>query len=299
MSFTSEIKQEILLHGIENTCCETAFLAAVVFSCGSIGLKDKKLILTLECEKDITDFIADKFFKLFSIELINSGEKKDRLNGINKVVLKTGDEKLEYALSELNVLNREGPICEDRCCRINFLRGVFAACGRVILPSFKNSGYMLKLSLQSVADAKDVLETMNSFEFNAKLHSGGKAGFIYIKNSQSISDFLAFLNAEKSVLNFNRLLVERDISNNINRISNFENANIGKTAAGAVLQIRAICKIDEAISLKNLEPKLKAVAEARLENTEDSLEELAGRLNLTKSCVSHRMRKIIEIYNKL
>ena len=93
--------------------------------------------------------------------------------------------------------------------------------------------------------------------------------------------------------------MEREISNNINRAANFESANLSKTAAGAVFQINAICKIDEVISLKNLSPKLKLIAEARLENTEDSFEELAGRLKLTKSCVSHRMRKIIEIYNKL
>ena len=44
---------------------------------------------------------------------------------------------------------------------------------------------------------------------------------------------------------------------------------------------------------------LREVAVSRLENPEETLSELAERLNISKSCLNHRMRKLMELAGEL
>ena len=67
----------------------------------------------------------------------------------------------------------------------------------------------------------------------------------------------------------------------------------------AARQISAINKIDEIIGLNSLKPDLQEVAEARRENPEETLNELAERLNVSKSCLNHRLRKLVSIASEL
>ena len=63
--------------------------------------------------------------------------------------------------------------------------------------------------------------------------------------------------------------------------------------------IDAINLIESTISLEELSDGLREVAISRREFNEDTLEELAERLNITKSCLNHRLRKLVEISNNL
>ena len=71
-------------------------------------------------------------------------------------------------------------------------------------------------------------------------------------------------------------------------------ANLQKAVDAAGRQLAEI-KILAAAGLEKLPPKLRAAAEARLENPEASLAELAEMLGITKSGMSHRMRKLGEL----
>lgn len=54
----------------------------------------------------------------------------------------------------------------------------------------------------------------------------------------------------------------------------------------------AIRRISEGAGLGSLDAELRATAEARLENPALSLQELADRLGIGKSCLSHRLRRL-------
>jgi hypothetical protein len=66
-----------------------------------------------------------------------------------------------------------------------------------------------------------------------------------------------------------------------------------------VAQIKAIETISQTIGLQSLDTMLFEVAEARLADKNASMQELADRLKITKSCINHRMRKIMEIAKQL
>ena len=63
--------------------------------------------------------------------------------------------------------------------------------------------------------------------------------------------------------------------------------------------IETINSIDKTVGLDSLPETLKITAIARREFADDTLSELAERLNITKSCLNHRLRKLSEIDKNL
>ena len=75
--------------------------------------------------------------------------------------------------------------------------------------------------------------------------------------------------------------------------------NYDKSVLASVRQIRAIEAIARAQGLDKLDEPLRQTAQARLEDKEASFKELAQRLNISKSCLNHRLRKLTQIADEL
>ena len=115
--------------------------------------------------------------------------------------------------------------------------------------------------------------------------------------NQSISKILALIGANKSVLKFEEIRVQREMNNKINRIVNCETANLNKTINASIEQIEAIKKIKKNKKFDKLSENLKEVAELRLKNPNANLTELGQMLKnpVGKSGVNYRLKKIMEI----
>ena len=92
-----------------------------------------------------------------------------------------------------------------------------------------------------------------------------------------------------------KIIADRELNNSINRNVICEAANLDKTFAAAAKQIVAIEEILKEVGLDNLPDGLKEAANARLNNPTASLSELSKILGISKSCLNHRLRKIMEI----
>ena len=89
--------------------------------------------------------------------------------------------------------------------------------------------------------------------------------------------------------------------NTVNRKVNYETANLSKTINAALEQIQAIEYIKKHGNFDELDDKLKEISDLRIENQDASIESLGNMLKIpmSKSGVSHRLRKIIDIANEL
>jgi hypothetical protein len=96
-----------------------------------------------------------------------------------------------------------------------------------------------------------------------------------------------------------RIVELKDRTNNANRINNCSVSNIDKTVTASVKLVQAIEVISDTIGLQGLDKNLFEVAEARLADKNASMQELATRLQISKSCINHRMRKILELAESL
>ena len=71
--------------------------------------------------------------------------------------------------------------------------------------------------------------------------------------------------------------------------------NADKSAIASVKQVVAFEKLRQSPSFTDLSEELQAAAIARLEHTDKTLQELADYLKVSKSCLNHRMRKLMEL----
>ena len=87
--------------------------------------------------------------------------------------------------------------------------------------------------------------------------------------------------------------------NNANRAANCDAGNIAKQVKAASYQIALIEQMKTDGTLQTLSPKLQETATARVENPDATYEELARILQITKSGVVNRLRKIIQLHSAL
>ena len=90
--------------------------------------------------------------------------------------------------------------------------------------------------------------------------------------------------------------VDKEIRNGANRAMNCDMANVNKTLDAAQEQVSAIEALRRSARWDKLPEKLRQTAALRLEFPELSLIQLAERCDppVTKSCINHRMRKLME-----
>ena len=178
------------------------------------------------------------------------------------------------------------------------VRGSFMGAGSVNDPKNK---YHLEIVFQSEENAKNNKELIDKVRINCKMLKREKNYIIYMKDGEDIANFLAFIGANKAVLNFEDIRVLRDIRNNVNRIVNCETANLNKVIKTSVKQIEDIKLIKKKNKFNNLSEKEKELADLRIKNPDATLTELGKMLKkpIGKSGVNHRLKAISELAEEL
>jgi DNA-binding protein WhiA len=191
-------------------------------------------------------------------------------------------------------MDDKGIIKEKECCRRAFLRGVFLGSGSIMDPSLGNH---LEIVLNSLENANYIISILAEFDIMAKMMKRKKTLVIYIKDSETIADFLRIVGSNKATLSFEQVKVEKEYRNNMNRRINCEVANMDKTAMAASEQLKDIMKLKETGAFGKLPANLKQIANMRIKYPEASLDKIGSMLMppLSRSGVSHRFKKIKEL----
>ncbi|MEE0059466.1 MAG: DNA-binding protein WhiA [Acutalibacteraceae bacterium] len=201
-----------------------------------------------------------------------------------------------YTGKEVNHRINRAITAEENCASA-FLRGAFLSCGSINNPE---KDYHLEYTVpykHLCSDLLKIVEDTEQLNFTFKLVERKGSYIAYLKDSENISDFLAFINAPLASMEIMNTKILKEYRNNINRKVNSEVANIKKTVAAATEQITAIEKIKDTIGFESLNDDLQALAKLRLENPELSLRALGEMLEppISRSGVNHRMKKLIEL----
>ena len=313
MAFVDQIKNEILNKNIKERHCRKAFLAGLIRGLGSLYEGENGLGLEIKASNELVAmYITSSVRALFNYEIREVSVSEDKLNGKDKFYLSISGERVTQILTDLEILTESegelavnlkfyGALTEKECCLRSFIKGLFVAMGNCTVPdnSESSTGYHLELSFSHYTPALETSEKLAQFNVLTKITRRRESFIVYIKSAEEIKDFLAFLPAPISVLKLTDLMINRELSNNSNRQKNCDLGNVNKQVEAAAKQIDAINKIKQTIGLDSLKPDLRATAVARVENSEETLAELSERLNVTKSCLNHRLRKIVAIANEL
>ena len=216
----------------------------------------------------------------------------------------TDEEKIEkilsvYGADRENLLTHHVNfgVLEDENDRIAFLRGAFLAGGSVTDPQ---KSYHLELATPHRSASREVYTLLLELGFTPKeTHRAGNS-LLYFKQADAIADFFTAIGASNTAMEVMTAKVDKEMRNAITRQINCDSANVDKTVAAAQEQIEAIHRYAREYGLDSLPEPLHDAARLRIANPEASLADLA-RLSIppvTKSCLSHRLKKIIELSPK-
>jgi hypothetical protein len=296
MSFSSEVKEELSKIGnLVNKNCVKKELIGYLLS-QNINIEKSKIEFSTESE-----FNINRFAKLLN-----------NINVLNyKIDIKGKIYTIEIKKENIESLIKDGyiKIDEDKKIKVgNIIIESDDEAKAIVRVAFLGSGYVsskntknhLEVDFFSVENAKFIIEILNRYNINVKLISKGSKSSIYIKDGEDISKYLAFIGANKAVLDFEESRVQKEMNNKINRLVNCESSNLNKIINASVEQINAIKKLQESGRFELLNANLKEIALLRMENPDMSLENLGKLLRepLGKSGVNYRLKKIMEIANR-
>ena len=183
-------------------------------------------------------------------------------------------------------------------CKKAFFRGLFLATGNISDPK---GAYHLEFAIIDENVAIDIKDLLNSENIFLKYVKRRNKHVLYLKASEQIEDFLYYIHAEKISFDIMETKIFKDFRNNANRVTNFENANLEKISKAAAEQIEAIKLIIKKGKFDLLPEELQQTAKLRLRNIELSTQEI-GEISypaVSKSGITHRMRRIIDIAKEL
>ncbi|MGN0814225.1 MAG: DNA-binding protein WhiA [Candidatus Coproplasma sp.] len=313
-NFTEEIKNEIIENSPESDCCRLALLSAFIRTSGSIVSRGGQFGFEIVTENAHTaDYLCDLLEHSFNVSLSAAGAEFDQFTGRDKLTFECVNEDTADLLSRMKIINigEDGvsltfgideSLVQNDCCKAAYLKGAFLGGGSCTLPdegTYSRTGYHFEVSFSNRITASDFCDLLCDFEVLAKLVARKDSAVVYVKSKEVISDILYAMSAQSCLDKLNKIVELKDKANNGNRVANCSVSNIDKTVTASVAQIRAIETIRQTVGLKKLPSILFEVAEARLADPNASMQELADRLGITKSCINHRMRKIAEIANQL
>ncbi len=312
MSFSSEVKEELMGHTAGSRHCQLAGLAAIITNVGYVGqTKDGGNALYLL--SDNTQVLR-KFFTLLKkafniVTSILEDAPEVRYGGRIYSPVLTDARQVETVLMATKLMDSHGNIREfsegasplivrNSCCKRAFLRDAFLCTGSISDP---NKGYHMEFVCAYEGQAMLLKDLIESFDIEARIVLRKKYHVLYIKEGAGIVDLLNVMEAPISLMNLENLRIVKEMRNSINRKVNCEVANITKTINAASKQIEDITFIRDHMGLTKLPDNLREMAEVRLEHPDASLLELGKFLDppVGKSGVNHRLRKLSELADRM
>lgn len=301
MTYSQEIKNFLCEKSWEDFKNEQSFGKALYFLYGILLFSGEFEFdrIKLKCDNsNILEVCAYVLINFFDAD-IQISERKNSA-GISYTVLVEGKndvkritDALGYSEDDISVYRLKS-LPEDEKLRY-FLRGVFVAAGNVRMPE---KGYHLEFSTSHKILAEEMQSLLEDNGVSVKITTRRSYYVLYCKDSERIEDFLMLLGAESYAYDIINTRIAKEIRNNINRVSNFDSANINKTIDAATIVLAAISYLrEQGVYESLLSDTLKETARVREENPEMSLTELTSvfERKISKSGLNHRLNKIVEI----
>ena len=299
MSFSSRAKAELCQARPDRKCCAVAESYGVLLYCNTFSANEIRVITA---SPEFSSRLPKLFRKAFGMSF-------DRLppeGAEGKRTLSITDADKLSAIFDAFGADRGATlshhinfgVIEEDCCRASFIRGAFLAGGSVTDPEKR---YHLELSTSHIQASREVSALLQEMGFLPRSVMRGGSAVIYFKQSEHIEDLLTTLGAPVAATEIMTAKVDKEIRNGANRAMNCDMANVNKTLDAVAAQQEAIEKLEKSGQMEKLPEKIQETARLRMQNPELPLAQLAALFDppISKSCLNHRIRKIMEEARKL
>lgn len=300
MSFSYETKNELCRLPVQRLCCARAEAYGILLYCSTFHPGEVRVVTE---NPNFAARLPRLFHRAFGLRFDRQPEPEQQEG--KRVFQLTDGKKLDHIINLLGYDPRQNPVLhinfgmlEEECCRSAFLRGVFFAGGSITDPAKR---YHLELTTSHMQVSRELDVLLRECGYPPKSVSRNGSFVTYFKQSDQIEDFLTLIGAPVAAMNVMTAKMEKDLRNSVNRRLNCDSANLDKAVGAAQEQLEAIRKLEAAGLLEKQPEKLRQTASLRAANPELTLSELAEEFDppVTKSCLNHRLRKLVELAKNL
>ena len=293
MSFSQDVKNEILRRKIQRHCCTQA--AAYAAACFGKYFDDRGVVL--QTEQEGAAALVRKLYERCGIA--GTVTEKQRPSGpvyefavkdpaeVGKMLALFGHTGREPSLR----INPDCFACQN--CVSYFLSTAFLCCGTATDPE---KGYTIEFSSQRYHVSRQLEALLSEHHFRPHRTQRKGVNVVYSKASDQIENLLAFMGAGGAAMRVMEQRMYNDMRNRTNRLSNCETANLGKSVQAAVQVQLAIRTLRDAGALDTLPEQLRETARLRMEYPDLPLARLAEKFDppVSKAGLSHRFKRIQE-----
>lgn len=175
-------------------------------------------------------------------------------------------------------------------------RGAFLARGTLMEPGRNAS---LEVTCPSLEAAYAIGGLARRLEIPYRARESRGAHRVDIREGDGISAMLTRMGAHDCVLRWEELRTEREVHGNANRLANFDDANMRRSADAAIVAVIRVKRAFEILG-DDVPDNLREAGEFRIKYPADSLNLLGERLSpaATKDAVAGRLRRLNTMADK-
>ena len=308
MSFSSQVKEELLRIRPEKPCCMLSELSALTQACASLRLSGggRVRVVYETCQPALAKRILLLLKQRMNIAPLLEFHRRPQLGGRQVAILSVPENESRRLLAALRMIREteEGAVYRGiprtamtrRCCRAAFLRAAFLGAGAMKDPE---TGYHLEF-ISSGSRTEVLLRILEKSGIEGRLTRRRERDLVYLKKGDDVVSCLALMGAHQALLEMENIRIRRGGRNQANRARNCDEANLKKQISTGEKQARAIVAYSLSHSLAALPRDLQEIGRLRMLHPEASLEELGRMLAVPigKSGVNHRLRRLMTLIDQ-
>ncbi|KAA1399538.1 DNA-binding protein WhiA [Aeromicrobium ginsengisoli] len=305
MAMTAQVKAELANTTITKSCCRKAEVSSILRFAGGLHIVSGRIVVEAELDtgaaarrlrKDIAEIYGHDSEVLV---MQNAGIRKDTHYVVR--VSKDG----EALARQTGLIDGSGRpirglppqvVSGSSCDAVAAWRGTFLAHGSLTEPGRSSA---LEVSCPGPEAALALVGAARRLGISAKAREVRGVDRVVIRDGEAIGALLTRLGAHESLLAWEERRMRREVRATANRLANFDDANLRRSARAAVA---AGARAQRALEIlgEEVPDHLKMAGTLRVEHRQASLEEL-GQLHdpaLTKDAIAGRIRRLLAMADK-
>ncbi|HEU4466319.1 MAG TPA: DNA-binding protein WhiA [Agromyces sp.] len=305
MALTAEVKEELARVEVTKTPVRAAELASVLRFAGGLHIISGRIAIEAELDSPtIARRVTRDLGELYGVRPDVSVISASGLRRTNQYLVRVldGGETLARQTGLLDARRR--PVrglpnklttgSRDDVAAV--WRGAFLARGSLTDPGRSAA---LEVTCPGGETAMALVGAAGRLGVSAKAREVRGVHRVVIRDGEAISAMLALMGASETVRNWEELRQRREVRATANRLVNFDDANLRRSAQAAVA---ACARVERAMELlgEDIPDHLKYAGELRLAHRDASLDELGHHADppLTKDAVAGRIRRLLAMADK-
>ncbi|MGH3095472.1 MAG: DNA-binding protein WhiA [Streptosporangiales bacterium] len=305
MAMTATVKDELARISVTKPCCRKAEVASILRFAGGLHLVGGRIVVEAELD---TGVVARRLRKDIGEVYGHSSE----LAVIAAGGLRKGSRYLVRVERDGEQLARQTGLVDARGRPVRGLppqvvsgagcdseaawRGAFLAHGSLTEPGRSS---VLEVTCPGSEAALALVGAARRLGIGAKGREVRGVDRVVLRDGDAISALLTRLGAHDSVLAWEERRLRREVRATANRLANFDDANLRRSARAAVA---ASARVQRALEILDTDvpAHLKEAGELRVGNQQASLEELGQLADppLTKDAIAGRIRRLLAMADK-